>query len=414
MGLILPLLVIALPQAAGGMIAGSLMFAVIITALFFLVAYFFQSPQLTAVAHEEFAALIFSAIIILVWISGDAFFNGITNGLVGGSAMFGTTAPTGFSTTHVDLAIHATEVFRSKAQGLYVNLYLYEILIGFLSTISFPFGALFSGPAIVSFSLMPFISLGMLSNVHTSVVETLGLLVAAIWVKEFILIFCRDILPLILLPLGLVMRAFPFSRTTGSSIIAVCFVGFFVFPVAVLFSYYMIFDLYQPSEPPPVPSMVSVFKTSMTQDDANAMLDEAKAESKQRENLFDDSPIAERAATGNPDCAGHELLCSAENVAKGAWNFAKQFVSTLKNIWTFMLGFTGDFHSVLGTDALLPSGMASGLYYFIIREVSHVAQFMVAIVLTSLMEIIITITMYRNIAWIIGGEMELAGITKIM
>lgn len=412
MGFILPLLV-ALPQAATGVIAGSIMFAVIVTALFFLVAYFLQSPQLTAIAHEELAALFFTAIIILFWVSFDGFLNGMVNGLIGAET-FGIDSEATFNDltiSHVELAIAANDVFISKLKNLYVNLYMYEVLIGFLSTISFPVLSLFPGPAIISLSFMPFISLSMLSSAHTSVVESIGLLAAMLWAKEFILLFCRDIIPLILLPIGLVMRAFPFSRTTGSSVISVCFMGYFVFPLAVLLSYYMVFDLYQPSESPPVPPALSLFKTQLTEAEAEDMLEEMREKSNEREELFAGTPVAQEATAGTA-CEGYEFWCSAENIARHAWDGIVAFKETVVNIWKFMMGFMGDFANF--KESLLPTNVAAGLYDFIIREVAHVAQFIVIVVLTTVVEIIIAITMYRNISWIIGGEMELAGITKIM
>ncbi len=414
MGLILPLLV-TLPQSATAMIAASLMFAVVITASFFLLAYFFQSPQITAMAHEELAALIFTGFIILFWVAGDGFFNGITNGAIGATApaLPEGTPPPELSVGHVQFAIAATDIFRSKVQSLYISLYLYEVLIGFLSTISFPIGTLFPGPAIISFSLMPFIALSMLSGAHTTVVESIGLVMAMIWVKEFILLFCRDIVPLILLPVGLVLRAFPLSRTTGSSIISVCFATYFVFPLAVLFSYYMIFDVYEPTEAPPVPSVITIFKTHMSEEEGTAMVEGARGKSHEMEEIFGQTPIAETAATTSV-CSGNELLCSLENIGRFAYDLGKGFITTVKNIWLFMMGFMGDFHQGLWDNPMLPSNVASGLYYFIIKEVSHVAQFIVLVVITSVIEIIITITMYRNISMIIGGEMELAGITKIV
>jgi len=411
MDFVLPLLV-TLPQAATGMIAGALGFSIIVTAIFFIVAYFFQSPQLTAVAHDEFAALIFTAIIIFVWITGDGFFNGIISGLIG-IAIPGGPQVSGLSVTHVELALQANAVFKSKLLSLYTNLYLYEILIGFLSTISFPIGAIFSGPAIVSFSFMPYISLGMLSNIHTSVVESIGLLIAAVWVKEFLLFFCEYVVPLILLPIGIFLRAFPFSRTTGSSIIALCFAAYFVYPFSVLFSYYTVFDLYHPSEPPPMLSSFSLFKTSIDQSTGEHAITEMRNESKTREELFRSEPLAEQAASGDLYCSGHEILCSFERLWKGAYRLTKEFITTAISIWKFMMGFTGDFYSGLA-GPFLPSNTAAGLYYFIVREVSHVGQFIVLMMITSIIEIIITITMYRNIAWVIGGEMELAGITKLV
>ena len=417
MGFILPLLA-TLPEAATGVIAGSLFFAVVVTALFFMIAAFFQSPRLTAMAHEEFAALIFTAIIILFWIAGAGFLNGITTGIVGISGVSEYASGNdvgGLSISHIDLALASNDIFLTKLKSLYVNLYLYEVLIGFLSTISFPILSWIAGPAMISFSLMPFISLGMLSGAHTSVVEAIGLLAAMLWAKEFILIFCRDVIPLILLPIGIVLRAFPLSRTTGSSIISVCFMGYFVFPLAVLFSYFVVFDLYEPAEPPPIPSAFSLFKTNggemFTQEDAEHLVNSTQSQS---ETMHDDLFSAEHAAeqaTSVGACEGIQLFCSIKNIWAGAKEIVTSFVKTVKGIWLFMMGFMGDLTSV--TDILFPSSVAAGLYDFIIREVTHVAQFVVVVVLTSIIEIIIALTMYRNISWIIGGEMELAGITKV-
>jgi len=419
MGFILPLLTTSLPAASTGVIAGALFFAVVVTSLSFMIAYFFQSPRLTAMAHEELAALIFSAFIILFWIAGSGFLNGITTGVVGISGVSEYASSNdvgGLSISHIDLAIASNDIFLTKLKGLYINLYLYEVLIGFLSTISFPVLSWIAGPAMISFSLMPFISLGMLSGAHTSVVEAIGLLAAMLWAKEFILIFCRDVIPLILLPVGLVLRAFPLSRTTGSSIISVCFMGYFVFPMAVLFSYFVVFDLYEPSEPPPIPSAFSLFKTGdgekFTQEDAEDLIEGPRSQS---EHMHDDLFSAQHAAeeaTSVGACEGFQFFCSISKLWQGAVSVVKGFVNTVKGIWLFMMGFMGDLTSF--SDILFPSSVAAGLYDFIIREVTHVAQFIVIVVLTSIVEIIIAITMYRNISWIIGGEMELAGITKVM
>lgn len=413
MGFILPLLT-TLPEAATGVIAGSLLFAVLVTSIFFMLAYFFQSPKLTAMAHEEFAALIFTAFIILFWVAGSGFLDGLTTGLVGVSSV-SDYAPSGeiggLSVSHMELAVAANEIFITKLKSLYINLYLYEVLIGFLSTISFPVFSWLAGPAMISFTFMPFISLSMLSSAHTAVVEAIGLLAAMLWAKEFILIFCRDVIPLILLPIGIVLRAFPLSRTTGSSIISVCFMGYFVFPLAVLLSYFMVFDLYEPVEPPPVPSALSLFKTHFTQEDAENLITEARGQSEEMQGDLFSARHAADEATSVGACQGIQFFCSIKKIWEGAKDAVGSFASTVKGIWLFMTGFMGDLTSF--KDVLLPSSVAAGLYDFIVREVSHVAQFIVIVVLTSVIEIIIALTMYRNISWIIGGEMELAGITKI-
>jgi len=57
---------------------------------------------------------------------------------------------------------------------------------------------------------------------------------------------------------------------------------------------------------------------------------------------------------------------------------------------------------------------AGGLYNMLVFEVVTVSQFVILVIFTSVLEIIITITAYRNIASLIGGEIEIAGLTKLV
>ncbi len=408
----------AIPESAaavmGPVVISSLFFAGTIAAIFYLIAYFLESPQLKAVANEELAAFLFSIFIILFWFTSDSFFNGIVIGLLGGSLPADYTIPGGAITSaHVHYALATTTIFIERLKDLYFDLYLYEILIGFLSTISFPMGMLFSGPAIVSASFMPFASLGMLSNAHTSVVEAIGLLTAAVYAKEFILLFVRDAIPLVFLPLGLVLRAFPFSRTTGSSLIAVCFATYFVFPMAVLFSNYVIFDLYEPEELVYTPSFVAPFKTAMTQDQLEEFQRGTEEQGKNLQDQYSQTPVVEHVATTN-ECAGHEVICGGIKLIKGIWQAGVGFFKTVFNVWLFMMGFMGDFLWSAGNNPIMPTSSSAGLFHFIIREVEHVSQFIVAVMIMTVIELMITLTMYRNIATLIGGEAELAGITKLV
>ncbi len=85
-------------------------------------------------------------------------------------------------------------------------------------------------------------------------------------------------------------------------------------------------------------------------------------------------------------------------------------------MWSMNVGFfkaLGSFFT-FGTNPLLPTAATSGLYKFIIDEVVTVSQLIVLVIVTSVLEVIFTITMYRNIAAVIGGELEIAGLTKLV
>ena len=61
-----------------------------------------------------------------------------------------------------------------------------------------------------------------------------------------------------------------------------------------------------------------------------------------------------------------------------------------------------------------PTGVASGLYKYIITELVNISQLVVLVVVSAVIEIIICVTMYRNIAELIGGEVEIAGLAKLV
>ena len=410
------------------MIAVSLMFGVCMTASLFMIAYALQNPQLVAVAREELAALFFSVFIILFWLTADGLLNAAASGLLLSTipsdvaaqispCVSGPTCPTSLTSSHITLALASQEIVYQRLKATYTDLYLYEALIGFLSTISFPLGSPLPAINLISFSIAPFTGLVLLSNAHTVVVEAIGYMIPVVWAKEFILMFTQDAIPLLFLPLGLTMRAFPFFRTTGSSIIALCFALYFVFPFAVILSNYLIFDIFQPADFAYTPASVSAFGTERSKEDIGSDFDEG------RDRVSDEllgplgAPDVAASASTQEECTGNSivhLLCSAQNILENAWNGIVGFVKTIWNIWKFMMGFTGDFFRTLFTNPLMPGSPSAGLFYFIIAEVANVSPIIILIAMTTVIEIIITVTMYRNIALLIGGEAEIVGITKIV
>jgi hypothetical protein len=108
------------------------------------------------------------------------------------------------------------------------------------------------------------------------------------------------------------------------------------------------------------------------------------------------------------------ILCSVKNILVTAFTAAVSFVRTMFTIWRFMVGMTGDFFFSAFNNPLLPASASAGLYYFIIREVTTISPFIILIILTTVIEIVITVTMYRNVSLLIGGEAEVIGLTKLV
>jgi hypothetical protein len=387
-------------------------------------AYGLNNPQLIAVAKEELSAFVLTLVILSFWFSSDTILNAAVTGLLGtaippGIIPGGDAGITTLSALHLDVAMSALDTLFVKLKGMYINLYLFEILIGFLSTVSFPIGSPVPGINVISLSLAPFTGLVLLSNAHTTVVEAIGYAMTLIWAKQFVLLFCRDVIPLILLPMGIIMRAFPFYRTTGSSIIAIAVAGYFVLPFTILLTNYMIFDLYEPAEFAYIPETSTLFSgEGLTLGQMEGEIEHGRGEhADEIRELFTQEPLAEQGASEVSACTGNvvrQTLCGAWNILGAVKDVTVELATTAWNIGRFMLGMTGDFFGSFWTNPLLPPSVSAGLYYFIITEVSTLGQFLILVIISSVVELIITITMYRNISTLIGGEAEIAGITKIV
>ena len=80
-----------------------------------------------------------------------------------------------------------------------------------------------------------------------------------------------------------------------------------------------------------------------------------------------------------------------------------------------MWGLNGDALSVIFTGQMfLPTQSGAALFKFVVQEVTIIGTFVGLVTFTSVLELIISITMYRNIAMLIGGEVELIGLSKLV
>lgn len=435
MYLLVPILLdLALPIGTLSMIGLALMFSICLAALFHIAASVLQSGQLNAIAKEEFAAVIFSIIIIFFWITSDGLLNSVVSGLVQAALPSGTIPPincaagstgcsSGFTTTHIDFADASLEIMFEKMKSAYMSLFMFEVLIGFLSTISFPFGTPVGIVAIISVSLAPFSGLNLLSQAHTVVVESISYLMSVIWAKQFILYFARDAVPTLLLPLGFVLRAFPLFRTTGSTIIAVCFALYFAFPFSILLSNYLIFDVFDAADFNYNPSISSPFATARSESSWTndvVVRGHGGPEVEALRDQFAAPDLISQSSTRSTCGSGSVidwLLCSPQNIYNAVVSVGHGIArayNTVRDMLIFVLGLTGDFLTSLILNPLFPSSVTAGLYYFVIQEVSIVSPIIILVTVTSIIEIIITLTMFRNVSLLIGGEAEIIGISRVV
>jgi len=395
----------------------SLLFSAFVVVIFYLVAAFLQHPPMDAIKQEELAAFFMSILIVLGW--GFLYFTmgNATRSLLCAATTGLCAAAGNFQAGHVDIAYFALEVLFVRLRSVYVNLYLYDVLIGFLSTISFPIGSQLPGLNIISLNLNPFEGLVLLTEAHTVLVEAIGYTMMVIIAKEHLLIFARDAIPVVLLPIGIMLRAFPWFRTTGSSLIAICIVGFFVYPLTILLSNYLIFDAYQPPNFSYVPNVAGYTSADRSQQYFDDLIADKHAHANTvLEDVFQGGHAItlrarERTVCG-PGIGG--LLCGVGNFLHGVWEVVGGFFHTVGEVTLFMWSFGGNFISSILYSVFPVVGASGGLYNMLVFEVVTVSQFVILVIFTSVLEIIITITAYRNIASLIGGEIEIAGLTKLV
>ena len=169
-----------------------------------------------------------------------------------------------------------------------------------------------------------------------------------------------------------------------------------------------------------LPLGLDPFETSRSQDNISGQIANAQggAATQQLLQQFTAPNVVEQSYANAADaCAGNavvHLFCSVKNVVGSAVSAIGGFISTIWGMWRFMIGMTGDFFFTAFTNPLLPSSTSAGLFFFVIREIGFISPFIILVTLTTVIEIILTVTTYRSISLLIGGEAEIIGLTKVV
>jgi len=424
-----PILLFTLPSQAWPMIGVAFSLGIVIAVLFKLVAAITQHPEHKALANEELAAVLFSAFIIAFWVGMDTFLQNLINALVSMPMVTGVPFQ-GLPTAHLDLAAVQLSVFQSELMSLYLRLSLIDFFIGFLSTLGFNLGTLSGGIGFFSLYIAPYGGFGLISNALAKIIDGVMLIGLTTWSKQMLIILAKTAIPLIFLPLGLIMRAIPFTRTTGSTIIAVCFAIYFVYPLAVSLSFYLLFDVYHLEFDKTYIESVSPFKTQMNDTDIITLVKDTQTNDQNlQEKIGTDNKggvvegsISQACGINSNDGlatkAAKYLLCGVDKIISATTSIpiAGPAIGEAWNAMKAMITYSGGFFSWLfGKGSILfPVGMTLGAYTFLTDIVAKSAELFVAVTVTTVLEIMITVTMYRNIALLIGGEAELPGLSKLV
>ncbi len=214
---------------------------------------------------------------------------------------------------------------------------------------------------------------------------------------------------LYLMPLGFFLRAFPFTRKTGSSIVALAITVFFVYPLSVLFTDYLV-TAYESQKmiSPTLPKNTLI----TTETD---------------EEVFSDfvGYLGKNVSQGQNDYIPPGETTSVSG-SKGLWDRFTQWLGNVFNIAAWVSNLSEGFANILrlagstlkmlvtfGTPLTSPVGWVLPTLLISLKWVSIIAEQIAIIFTIFVLEITISITMYRNIAMLIGGELRIFGITKV-
>ncbi len=339
---------------------------------------------------------------------------------------------------HIALAFYSVKSMLLQLRSIYLNYFEFEFVVGFLSTLSIPVTpTIHTGFAMVSFSTIPFEGLALIAQAHTAIVDMVTYLIAFIYGKLYIILFSWKTVPFILIPLGIILRSVEFTRKTGSTIIAISLVLYFVFPLMALFSDYLIYDVYKPKvyiSPISHLGMIKGSTDSSTNNPLTRLSELMKEENdkyQQKEKQYRDNlkkAIENKAKKRNvvfqwlydhlknyPTI--RNLLFGTIDVVKSApgviIDFFKGLAKFGANIWYLIFG--GHYKSVSGwLNALTPKFYGDVMYPYLIGEVVQMSQFAILVLFTSVLEVIVSVNAYTSIADIIGGEPKILGLQRLV
>ena len=316
-------------------------------------------------------------------------------------------------------------VMTSRLSKGYVSLMLTQMFTGLLAGFYTSIEISAFKVLAVSVGLTPWVALGPLNQAHTGIVDLLGTTFAAFTAQNMLLLFIQKAAIPVFLGFGMILRAFPFSRKTGSTIIAVVVAAYFIYPISILINqqiWIMIADPQQcANSGSPVGaicskdedccsyncrqnvctvpltefseyrSIYSICNGNPSEAQINATLETIAKEQ--------DNRILELYFTGNP--ATVNATKTEGRLNDGAGTIAARHGASF-------LGFTA---SLLNP---LPGPTAQTVFSEIEVLVMDASQYVILALLFVVISVVLSLTMLKDIAILIGGEPRVFGLSKLV
>ncbi len=134
-------------------------------------------------------------------------------------------------------------IMLTEMMNQYFSLLSLEMILGPIST--FGVSAFLPEATLSHFdvSMAPNAGLGPISEALIVVTDLIGVGIGAIIMQKLLLVFIHQNVLVVFLPLGLACRGVPFLRKTGSTIIAMCLVLYFIYPLSIWINQQIYFSI---------------------------------------------------------------------------------------------------------------------------------------------------------------------------
>lgn len=318
----------------------------------------------------------------------------------------------------------------------YIKLTGIEMFLAFVSTLDFGIGIPIAPPLVWLNigGIMIFTGFSLISEANIFIVDALAAAWAAFAAQRMLLQFIEMAVPLYFLPFGVFLRAFPFSRKTGSTVVALAFAAYFVFPASILINQ----QVYEALQSPPVhdipgtstqcyatgkacqdgkeccsgkcydaecappitdfSKLKSVFQICRNKDVNDAAEDWKQQVQVQQEFMEKTQDAANLQSTSPPQKTEQKLrdgndqtitYNSVEHEMRGAGSVANIFFAAPERFGQFVVGWMENY-------------------------MIEFARFAVLGMLFLVLEIVISLTVFKDFAILIGGEPRIFGISKLV
>ncbi|VVC00647.1 Uncharacterised protein [uncultured archaeon] len=311
-----------------------------------------------------------------------------------------------------------TEMFTGLLSGFYTGLHLpvFDVIA-------------------VDLGLNPWISLSPLNQFHTILVDLLGNTYGAFVGQKMLLDFGEEAMLPVFLPFGILLRVFPFTRKTGSTIIAVVFAVYFIYPISILINQQILQMIVYPPPTPNYPNCADITHACSKNSDC-CTFDCRAGECVSPLTDFSEYRSIYAICQEKPE-DGTNLKAIKDKADFVLGTIADDQNKQLENTYFSGTASTSPWTKTNarlkeGEQELLRKGVEAGKFFtygmllpmpgaatqvvFNAIEVMavQVAQFALLAVVFIVLEIVITMTLFKDFALMIGGEPRLFGLSKLV